>query len=440
MAPFDGEMMASQRLLMMINFFPPAGGGGVYRPLSLVKYLSRMGWEITVVTPRPGEFWISDPSLEDQIPEGVRVVRTGSLSAGRVLGALRGMKSGGRAGARSSGRFELMRKSGEFVLLPDTYTGWRPFAAGAAMRLCREEEFDVLYSTSPPDSTHLAAMKVARNTGIPWLADFRDPWISLYLRDPVTPLHRRIHAGMESRVLGGADTVTVTTRWQEVKISQLAPGCRVVRIPNGFDEEDFGKPSPGPADSPLTITHCGMLTLGRKSRVFLEGLSRFLRSNPGAAGELRVSFIGARESENEVLGDASLSGVVSFEDNIPHADCVARERESHILLLIKHDDERYNGLIPGKLFEYIGARRPILALAPPGEAADIVSGLSRGEVAHPGDAEGVASAIAGMHAAWKDGSLEGRYDLSPRPDYSRRAAAESMHAELEALAGKGMRG
>ncbi|MCK4548637.1 MAG: group 1 glycosyl transferase, partial [Candidatus Krumholzibacteria bacterium] len=82
--------MSSRKLLMLINFFPPSGGGGVYRPLSFVKYLSRMNWNITVVTPKPGEFWISDSSLEEQIPEGVRIVRTSSLSAGRMLGMLRG--------------------------------------------------------------------------------------------------------------------------------------------------------------------------------------------------------------------------------------------------------------------------------------------------------------------------------------------------------------
>ena len=170
--------MPSRKLLMLINFFPPAGGGGVYRPLSFVKYLSRMGWDITVVTPKPGEFWISDPSLEEQIPEGVRVVRTDSLSAGRILGKIRGAGTGQPAGARSSGGYEFMRKAGEFLLMPDTYIGWKPFAIKAASRLCREEVFDVLYSTSPPDSTQLAGLKISSRFGIPWLADFRDPWIS----------------------------------------------------------------------------------------------------------------------------------------------------------------------------------------------------------------------------------------------------------------------
>jgi len=427
--------MPSRKLLMLINFFPPAGGGGVYRPLSFVKYLSRMDWDITVITPKPGEFWISDPSLESQVPEGVRIIRTGSFSAGRMLGMLKGRRPGEQAGARSAGGFEIMRRAGEFFLLPDTYTGWRPFAVRAASQLCREERFDALYSTSPPDSTQLAALKVASRFGIPWLADFRDPWISLYLRDPVSAVHRKILEGMEMRVARGADTVAVTTRWQQDTLSGRVPSCNTVRIPNGYDEEDFTEEMEGPPDGPLQITHCGMLTLGRRSHTFLDGLSRFLESVPGAREKIRVTFIGARESVNEEWDDIEgLGGTVTFEDTIPHAECVLRERKSHVLLLIKHDDERYNGLVPGKLYEYIGARRPVLALAPPGEAADIITGLRRGEVAGPGDAGEVAAALERIYSVYLDGKLDTVYDLSPQPGFSRRSAAESLDRELGLIA------
>jgi glycosyltransferase involved in cell wall biosynthesis len=393
-----------------------------------------MGWDITVITPKPGEFWISDPSLERQVPEGVRVVRTGSLSASRMLGMLRGGGAGQPAGARSSGGFEAMRKAGEFFLLPDTYTGWQPFAIKAASRLCREESFDALYSTSPPDSTHLAALKISSRFGIPWLADFRDPWISLYLREPVSSAHRAILEGMERRVALGADTVAVTTQWQRNELARKIPLCNAVRIPNGYDEEDFRGEQEAPTDGPLRITHCGMLTLGRRSRVFLDGMSRFLESAPMARGNVKVTFIGARESVNEELAGTGLEGDVLFEDNMPHAGCVERERSSHLLLLIKHDDMKYNGLVPGKLYEYIGARRPILALAPPGEAADIVKSLRRGETARPGDPGEVAAAIERIYSAYSSGRLDEAYDLSPRPEYSRRAAAESLSRELELIA------
>lgn len=422
--------MQGRNLLMMINFFPPAGGGGVYRPLSFARHLAGQGWDITVVTPRPGEFWIADETLTAMIPPEVRVVRTASLSPTRLIAR-------GGGSRRSSSRFGTLRGLSDLALLPDPYVGWVPFAVAAAQRLCRRARFDALYSTSPPDSTHLAAARIARRNRIPWVADFRDPWVQLYLKSPPTELHRRLHRRMERMVMRLADEVIAATSWQAGEI-EARYGRRARLIRNGFDEEEFaGEAGPPGGEGPLTITHCGMLTLGRRARVFLEGLARFLQREPSARGRIRAEFIGARESANEELpGGGILEGAVRFEENMPHAACVERERRSDVLLLIKHDDDRYRGLIPGKLYEYIGARRPILALAPPGEAADIVTGLRRGEVAPPSDPEAAAGAIARLYRLRREGALDRVYDLSPRPEMSRRAAGERLDALLRVAAGK----
>lgn len=424
--------MNGKRILMMINFFPPTGGGGVYRPLSFVRHLSGIGHRVTVVTPEPGEFWITDPALEERVPDEVRVVRTWSMSAQRLLGISRGGGS-----KRSGSRFEAMRRLSELFLLPDSYVGWVPFARRAASRICRDQGIDLIYSTSPPDSTHLAARSVARRFSIPWIADFRDPWIHLYLRDPPTPLHGRIHAWME-RSVAGADRVLVTTDWQKETLERLYPGSRVVKVPNGFVEDDFTGERPDiPRGEPMVFTHCGMLTQGRSSRVFLAGLASFLEKRRDARGRVRAVFIGARESENERWArHPALEGAVEFIDNLPHPECVEREMRSHVLLLIKHDDGRYGGLIPGKLYEYIGARRPVLALAPPGEAARIVRESGRGEVVPPHDPGAVERAVRTMFDLFDGGELERAYDLGPRPDMSRRAAAEKLAGIIEELAGE----
>ncbi len=428
-----GRPLTHRRLLMIINFFPPAGGGGVYRPLSFVKYLARLGWEITVVTPRPGEFWISDPGLEREVPPSVRVVRTSSFSGFRLLGFLRAGK--GRGGSRrSSGGFGALRRLGELVLVPDTYAGWVPFAARAAGRLASSGGFDAVYSTSPPDSAHLAAMMVARGRRLPWVADFRDPWINLHLRKPPTPVHRLLHERME-RAVSRADLVLVTSEAHESQLRRRYPSSRVERIPNGYDEEDFaGEGTPRPPAEPFTVTHCGMLTLGRSVQPFLEGLAELERRAPAKVEAMRVVFIGARETANEETARRlGLAARVRFEDNLPHREVVRRERESHVLLLVKHDDERYRGLVPGKLYEYIGARRPILAVAQEGEAARIVAGLRRGEVAAIDDPKDVAAKLELLYDRWRAGALESRYDLREAPELSRRAAAERLGALLDAL-------
>lgn len=429
--------MNEKKILMIINFFPPAGGGGVYRPLAFVKYLSRLSWRVTVVTPQPGEFWISDPGLEAQVPREVRVVRTASLSGFRLLRAFR---PGARAAAtrRSSRGFGALRRLGEHVLVPDTYRGWVPFASRAAEELCRTEHFDVVYSTSPPDSSHLAALPVARRFGIPWIADFRDPWINLHLRKPPTPLHRMIHERLEASVARRA-LLLVTTIAQEEMFRRDYPGCRIERIPNGYDEEDFAGLDEGPPETgPFTVSHVGMLTLGRSSRPFLEGLDLLKRRSPAKAAAVRVVFIGARESANEEwVRFLGLEGNVTFEDNLPHREVVRRECRSHVLLLIKHDDERYRGLVPGKLFEYIGARRPILGVVPEGEAARIIRELARGEIAPIDDPAGIADALERMFDRHAAGELDRAYSLGEVPRYSRSAETERLGAVLERLIWEG---
>lgn len=421
---------------MLINFFPPAAGGGVYRPLAFVKYLTRLRWRVTVVTPRPGEFWISDPGLLAQIPGTVRVVRTASLSGSRLLNAAGGTGGGARS-RRPSGAFGFLRRIGEWVLVPDTYVGWVPFAVRAAAALCRAGRFDALYSTGPPDSTHLAALRIARRFSIPWVADFRDPWISLYLREPPTPLHRALHRRME-RAVAGAERLLVTTRWHAERLGEAYPGARIERIPNGYDEEDFDThaPAQGPGGT-FTMLHCGMLTLGRSTRPFLDGVSRLIRRSPDVAGSVRIVFIGARESANEAwVRRFGLDGIVSFEDNLPHAECIRREISSHVLLLLKHGDERYRGLVPGKLYEYIGARRPILAVAPDGEAARLVTGLKRGETADIDDPAMIAEKVWKMLTLHREGKLEDAYNLARLAEFSRRAETERLHEVLEEMVGE----
>ena len=413
--------MTERSILMLVNFFPPAGGGGVHRPLSFVRHLSRSNWRVTVVTPEPGEFWISDPALARAIPDGVRVVRTRSASGARLL--CRGRAANSR---RSSSGFGVLRRLGEFLVLPDTYRGWVPFARRAAAELCRAERFDCLYSTSPPDSTHLAAAAIARRFRIPWVADFRDPWIGLHLRRPPTALHAAIHRSMERRA-AGADRVLVTTDWQLEDLERRYPGAQVVKIPNGYEEEDFAGLRPDRPAGPFTISHFGMLTLGRSTRPFLAGLARLFERSPELGKRIAAAFIGPRETANEAwVGRFGLGDAVRFEDTLSHEACVRREAESHALLLVKHDDPRYRGLVPGKLFEYIGARRPILALVPEGEAAAIVRRLRRGEVAPLDSAGAIADAIERLYRRHEAGTLERDYDLGPAPGLSRRAAAERL--------------
>jgi hypothetical protein len=424
---------------MVIPFFPPMGGGGVHRPLSFVRYLPEHGWRTTVVTPEGSAYWVSDPTLADRVPASCRVIRTRTWS-GQWLLARTGPKGGRGPQRRSSRGFGVARRVASAVLVPDSYVGWYPFAVRAALAVARAERVDALYSTSPPETAHLVGATLHRRTGLPWLADFRDPWMNLHLLAPPTPWHERLHRAWEAKVCASA-AVVATTCWHAARLRASYPRARVLRISNGYDgDETRSVASIVPPARPFRIVHAGTLTQRRSAVPFLEGLAAFFAARPDARGEVQVEFIGPREDENDrAVARLGLESWVRFRDTVPHAETLREERAAHVLLLIKHVDVRYDGLVPGKLYEYIGLGRPVLALAPPGEAADLIRTLRRGMIASPSAPAEIAAAIGAMFDRHRDGTLERAYDLSERPELERSRLAGEMAAALAELVRRGGR-
>ena len=424
-----------KNLLMIVPFFPPNAGGGVYRPLGFVKYIGRCGWRPTVVTMDSGSYWIADDSLLGDVPPGCDVHRTKTLSGQAVLSALRGGARREGSQVRSSRGFGFLRKIGAAALIPDTYIGWYPFALGTAFRLLREGSFDAVYSTSPPETSHLVAYRLHRATGIPWVADFRDPWMNLHLLPTPTRLHRRLHESLEKRVCERASLVVAHPWHRDVLMAKYPWIKRVVLIRNGYDPSHVESVMDiRPASDRFQIVHAGMLTQKRSAIPFLKGVRAFLDDVPGAEQRCRVVFVGPRESENDAAcRDLGLSSVVSFQDTAPHAETLKIERASHILVLIKHSNPLYDGIVPGKLFEYIGVRRPVVALVPKGEAADLVVRLRRGEVAPQEDVAEISDKIKLMYEKYLGGTLETDYDLSPLPEFGRDVLAGRLADHLDTI-------
>jgi glycosyltransferase involved in cell wall biosynthesis len=317
--------------------------------------------------------------------------------------------------------------------MPDTYIGWYPFAVREALRIASAEKIDAIYSTSPPETSHLIASRVHAKTGIPWVADFRDPWMNLYLLPTPTAVHQSLHRKMERGVCSNASTV-VTNLWHKHLMLEQHPSIGGVElIRNGYDPSHVDTVlGLSPPDDCFRIVHAGMLTQKRSAVPFLKALKVFIDRTPQARRICRVEFFGPRESENDAaVAELGLDGVVDFKDTVTHDEALKIERTSHILLLIKHTNPVYDGIIPGKLYEYIGVRRPILALAPNGEAGDIVKRLGRGEVVEQSDTNELASRIQMMFARFREGTLDSSYDLSQVDEFRRDVLAGRLAALLD---------
>ncbi|MCB1161208.1 glycosyltransferase [bacterium] len=430
----------SRRVLMVAYFFPPMGDGGVFRSLKLARYLPRHGWEPVLLCGRPEDYWVRDASLLDELPTSLEVHRVGGLTGQSLLRRLRrGGATGGDAtasGSRSSGLFRRLRRLGDWMTLPDAYAGWIAPARRAGAERLAAGDIDLIYSSSPPDSAHRVAGPLAARAGLPWVADFRDPWFNLHLKTPPTPLHRALHRRMEARVLREAQVVAVTEGWRRYYAERCARPPVLIR--NGFDPADYeGLAASARADGLLHLLHTGKLSLTRSARPLLEGFAALRETRPALAERARLHFLGPRESDNEAAVAAlGLEPLVRFEDSVPHAESVARQAAADLLLLIKHDDPRYRDLIPGKFYEYAAAGPPILAMTPAGEIETLLREHALGWTCRP-RAESVRDALGEALSALD----EGRWTRRPAPEaFSRQAQAAAMAALFDACVERAAKG
>ena len=396
-----------KRLLMLCYFYPPLAGGGVHRALGFTRHLPAHGWRCTVVCAGAEDYWVRDPSLEQEIHPDAEVIR---VRGGSALSAWLALRRGARTGERSGKLFTGLRSLSDWWLLPDSYVGWARRAQQAAARRIAAGGVDAILSSSPPDSVHLAALGLRRATRLPWVADFRDPWIGLHFREPPTAWHRARQAALERAVLEGCDLVLTASRLHAETLGRRsgAKARRVVHLPNGFEPEPA---NPATADTKradaesverFRIAFTGTLSLMPDTEVFLEALHELLARRPEARRRLRATLAGAFDSGYRDRAVAlGLTGIVDFPGPIPHAESRRLQREADLLVLWKPRGTAT--MVPGKLYEYLDAGRPLLAALESGdEAAELVR-RAGGTVVPAADRSALAAEIESRYATWRAG-------------------------------------
>jgi glycosyltransferase involved in cell wall biosynthesis len=413
----------SRRALVLAYFYPPLAGGGVHRVLSFTRHLPAAGWDCTVVCAGAEDYWVRDPSLLAGVPAGTEVLRVpGGTPLASWLRVRRGVGVTATA-RRPRGAFALVRGLADLVLLPDPYVGWARRAARVARRRIAAGGIDVVLTSSPPDSAHLAGLELARDTRLPWVADFRDPWIGLHFLRPPTPWHAARQRVMERAVVTGADLVLAASRTHLDDLRALEPR-RLEWLPNGYEPAaDTATPE---RHDRFTMVFTGNSFHMRQTEVFLRGLAEWLHGQPEIRPRVRVVIAGPFESGQRACARSlGLDDVVDFPGPLPHRETRALQTGADLLLLWKPDGPGYRTMVPGKTYEYLDAGRPVLALlARDDEAAGLVADAGADRV-EPGDAAGVTETLRRRYQAWQ---REG-------PAVARRPAWIDHHTR-EALAGR----
>ncbi|MGI4763185.1 MAG: glycosyltransferase family 4 protein [Janthinobacterium lividum] len=427
------------RLLVITYYWPPSGGAGVQRCLKWVKYLPALGVEPTVITVDTDQatYPVRDESLLREVPASVRVIRTATLepfgSYQRLTG--RAVPHGGFA---NEGTPSLSQKALRFVrgnlFIPDPRRGWNSYALAAVEKLLAlGEKFDAVLTSSPPHSTQLIGLALQKKHSLHWLADLRDPWTDIYY---TKDLHRTaaaawLDAHYESQVLRRADAVLVTSpeteRLFRRKLPDLAKG-KIVVLPNGYDEPDFQGESTAPTDC-LRITHTGTISARYRIDTFLRAVADCARRHPAVPLQLR--FVGQVDAGVRAqVAAAGLAEATEFIPFVPHRDSVAYLLSSSALLMAIPDVALNKGILPGKVFEYLAARKPVLCVGPAGSDADVVLRETDAGLALPYDDYALMlNTLTGLAQRWQRSP---NLDLPASPAvarYSRRGQAAQL-AEL----------
>jgi glycosyltransferase involved in cell wall biosynthesis len=415
------------KLLLVTLYFPPAGGGGVQRPLKFASHLPALGVETHVLAPDDPKWVHEDADLP--LPTQAWIHRA------RYVGP-RGRRIADEQHGRGGMELALLRASavGRRLLLPDENVTWNATAIPKAISLARREGIDVVLTTSPPGSVHLIGAAVKHATGAKWVADLRDS-IALHAHRSSVGVGARAkqkaRAGVAHLVARQADAIVTAAEAITVEANGLSPAGRVVTIPNGCDFDDFAGLAYVRGDR-FRITHAGSFFGKRDPRPFLQALA--------AAGleDVTVRFLGDfRPGDREFMEGLGLADRVELINHVPRRESLRLQRESDVLLLlIPEAGGRGRGVLSGKVFEYLAAERPVLAVVPPdGAAAQLVRETGAGVVAAADDVDAIRDALVELHARWRDGRL----DAAPlsqewRDKLSRASRVEELAELLESLA------
>ncbi len=377
------------------------------RALKLAKYLPTAGWEPEVLTVDDPAFHLRDEAALTEVNCPVHRVPAHRLpSAAKLLGSRRQttrsafVPSGGKQSLGWKGK--LRAQLPRFGELPDIQLRWSKAAQRRALTLARQNRYSVVWTTSPPASTHLIGLALSRQLGLPWVADFRDSWTTGPFFNPITPLHHWWNRRLERRVVESADAVVFATPTMAENYKRAYPAAadRFTVITNGFDEADFANLTAEQSDSEITVSgttigHAGTFYGPRKPDAFLTALEQVNEEQPAA--KLHFVEIGSSSQENEATLNRFAEehpDLITRRGNLAHHEALATLNRCHLLLLIIGKQLGSETILTGKLFEYLRLGKPILACCPGGDAADLLRELGVGVIADPDSPVEIATALS----------------------------------------------
>lgn len=396
-----------KKALIITYYWPPAGGSGVQRWLKFVKYLRNFEVEPVVYTVQNPNYPITDESLKNDIPEEIEVLTQPIWEPNNVLSFFgkKKQESAGFLNPNPSFFGKIVQYVRANYFIPDARKFWIKSSAKYLKNYLKENKIDVLITTGPPHSMHLIGLQLKEQLGVKWIADFRDPWteIDYFHQLPLTKTAIKKHHFLEEKVLKNADAVIVVG--DSMNQSYKLFNKNTFTITNGFDA-DISDENVA-LDSKFSLTHIGLMNADRNPKMLWEVLSKIIDENEDFKNDFQLKLIGKIDAT--VLRDISnfqLSNNVQVIDYVSHNEVIEFQKKSQVLVLIVNNVPSAKAIITGKIFEYLMAKRPILAIAPTnGDLQEIISKTNSGTVVNFDDSKHLKRVILDLYAKFKQNNL-----------------------------------
>ncbi|MCL1973859.1 MAG: glycosyltransferase family 4 protein [Bacteroidetes bacterium] len=374
-------MTDPRRVLIITYYWPPSGGSGVQRWLKMAKYLPEFGWEPIIYTPENPELMAKDEALLQEIAPNLQVWKRPIFepySCYKWLTGKRRLSLQPGFIRDQTGKTTLKERAALFIrsnfFFPDPRCFWRRPSVRYLTKRLKKEAVDWIITTGPPQSMHLIGKDLHKKTGIPWLADFRDPWTGIYYfkhLKMIAPTLRR-HKRAEEEVVREANVVTVVSPQMKQEFLPLNPK-RIEVIPNGYDQDDFVV-EPVTEAGKFVICHTGLFTRDANPDQLWRALASMMAESSDFAQVLRIVLVGQTDGAvKQSIEESGLGAHTRFVPYVTHSEAVAYQKGANVLLLPLKKEPESKGIITGKIFEYMAAGKPILGIGPiDGDVADIL--------------------------------------------------------------------
>jgi len=421
--------MDKKKVLIITYYWPPAGGPGVQRWLKFVKYLPDFNIEPIVYCPSNANYPIVDKTLLDQVNNDLTVLKQ-PIREPYKLAQLFSKKSNtiSKGIIAERQKQSLIERLMLFVrgnfFIPDARKNWVKPSVKYLATYIQDFKIDTIITSGPPHSLHLIGMALQAQLGVKWIADFRDPWttIGYHKQLKLTAKSKKKHKDLERKVLNNADQIIVTSPSTKVEFEQITKQPIQV-ITNGYDNE---KVTVTALDKKFTLSHIGSLLSKRNPEVLWKVLHDLVEEDAEFASQFQLNLIGAVGVEVlQSIETQSLTNSLNLVGYVSHNKAVMFQKKSQLLLLIEIDSEDTKAIIPGKLFEYMVADRPIIAIGPRGaDVASIIKTTNTGQFFDYQDYDSLKNVIKQHFEAFKVNNLKS-YPIGLQ-QYSRQQLTKNL--------------